>query len=649
MDLPCNIFPKPAVAGLQYLSLRLSGGVLRTKTRFEMKFDRNTVIGFALLAVLFIFYFYYNSKQQQATMVEQARRDSIAKAMQPKTDTAVSQMNAAKADSQLQVSRAGMFVQSANGKEELVYAENSLFKIAFTNKGGQPKYVELKKFKNAETQQPVQLAASDFNKIGYSINTAANQSALTSDLFFSAGRVEPGPSGSQLVTFELKGGDSAQSNTFITHQYILYPDNYKIDLNILLTQPGQLLSQGNLNLLWQYEAHQQESDLEFERQNTQVGYIENGSFDYHTIGKTDIVEFDKTVDWIGVRQRFFNTFLIAKNKFSGGKMEWKTPDANSHVVAQSTTNMRISVNPGATATIPLSIFYGPSDYNILKKEGGGLNKLVNLGQGIYAFVRPLNQFVIIPIFDFFKSFISSYGIIIVLLTLIIRLVISPLTYSSYLSGAKMKALRPEIAKLKEKTGGDQQAMSMEQMKLFREAGVNPLGGCIPALLQIPIFFALYSFFNSNIDLRGVEFLWASDLSAYDAPIKFGFHIPLLGDHLSLFNVLAAITSLAISVYGMSMTPDQNNPMMKYMPYIMPVFLLFFFNRLPSALTWYYTVSNIITLILQFVIQNYIIDHDKILAKIEANRKKPKTRSKWQERLEQMQEQQKQMQQRNAKK
>ncbi|GAB3432878.1 membrane protein insertase YidC [Niabella aquatica] len=581
-------------------------------------------------------------------MAEQARHDSIAKAMQPKVDSAAVRLDGLRADSQLNITRAGMFQQAISGSEQLVFAENSVFKIAFTNKGGQPKYVELKHFKNAETQQPVKLAAADFNKISYAINTAANQSSQTADLFFSNGKVEQGPSGSQMVSFELKGGDSAQNNTYIVHQYIIYPDTYKIDFNIQLTQPGQLLTQGNLNLAWQYEAHQQESDLDFERQNTQVGYMEDGNFDYHTIGKTDIVEFNKSVEWIGVRQRFFNTFLIAKNKFSGGRMEWKMPGGDGHIVSQSTANMRIAVAPEATASVPLSIFYGPSDYNILKREGMGLSKLVNLGQGIYAFVRPLNQFVIIPIFNFFKSFVSSYGIIIALLTLIIRLVISPLTYSSYLSGAKMKALRPEIAKLKAKHGDDQQAMSMDQMKLFREAGVNPLGGCIPALLQIPIFFALYSFFSANVDLRGVEFLWSNDLSAYDAPIKFGFNIPLLGNHLSLFTIAAVVTSLLISVYSMSMTPDQNNPMMKYMPYIMPVFLLFIFNRLPSALTWYYTVSNIITLILQFVIQNYIIDHDKILAKIEANRKKPKTKSKWQERLEQMQEQQKQMQEKNRK-
>jgi len=225
----------------------------------------------------------------------------------------------------------------------------------------------------------------------------------------------------------------------------------------------------------------------------------------------------------------------------------------------------------------------------------------------------------------------------VLLALLIRLFTSPLVYTSYLSGAKMKALRPEIDKLKQKYGSDQQQIGVEQMKLFREAGVNPLGGCIPALLQIPIFFALYSFFNSSIALRGVSFLWAHNLASYDAIVRFPFSVWGLGNHLSLFTVTAVLTSFLISLYNMNMTPDQNNPALKYMPYIFPFILFFVFNGLPAALTWYYTVSNLITLILQFVIQNYIIDHDKILAKIDENRKKPKGKSKWQERLEQMQE------------
>jgi YidC/Oxa1 family membrane protein insertase len=269
-----------------------------------------------------------------------------------------------------------------------------------------------------------------------------------------------------------------------------------------------------------------------------------------------------------------------------------------------------------------------------------LEDMVNLGQGFYAFVKYINRWIVLPVFEFFGQFVSSMGLAIALLTIFIRLMTSPLVYSSYVSGAKMKALKPELDTLKQKFKDDQQAFSMEQMKLYRAAGVNPLGGCIPALLQIPIFFALYSFFNSNIGLRGVSFWWSHDLSAYDAVFTWGFNFPGLGSHLSMFTILAVITSFLTSLYSMSMTPDQGNPAMKYMPYIFPVMLLGIFNGLPSALTWYYTVSNVITLALQFVIQQYIIDHNKILAEIAANRKKPKTKSKWQERLEQVQATQK---------
>jgi YidC/Oxa1 family membrane protein insertase len=262
---------------------------------------------------------------------------------------------------------------------------------------------------------------------------------------------------------------------------------------------------------------------------------------------------------------------------------------------------------------------------------------------MYSFVRPINKYIIMNVFDFFAGFVKNYGWVVLLLTLFIRLVTAPLTYSSYLSGAKMKAMKPELDTLKKKFGDDQQGFAMEQMKLFREAGVNPLGGCIPALLQIPIFFALYSFFNSNIALRGQEFLWSKDLSSYDSIATLPFMIPAFGNHISLFTITAVITSFLISIYNMSMTPTQDNPALKYMPYIFPFMLLFIFNSLPSALTWYYTVSNIITLALQFVIQNYIIDHDKILAKIDQKRKTPKTKSKWQERYEQMMESQKKLQ------
>jgi YidC/Oxa1 family membrane protein insertase len=355
------------------------------------------------------------------------------------------------------------------------------------------------------------------------------------------------------------------------------------------------------------------------------------------------VPFTNPVSWLGVRQRFFFAALAAKNSFTSGQLSWTLPNDSLGVVIRSTAALKMQLPASGAAKAELNLYYGPSDYQVLKKMPYGFDRIVNLGQGVYAFVRPINKYIIVPIFDFMRNLSgANLGLAIALLTLFIRLVTSPLTYSSYLSGAKMKALRPEINKLKEKFGDDQQSISMEQMKLFREAGVNPLGGCIPALLQIPIFFALFSFFNSEIALRGASFLWAQDLSAYDAPLRFGFYIPLFGDHLSLFNLLATLTSLLISVYSMSMSPDQSNPVMKYMPYIFPFFMLFFFNNLPSALTWYYTVSNLITLAMQFVIQNYIIDHDKILAQIQENRKKPKSKSKWQQKLEELQEQQKKL-------
>jgi YidC/Oxa1 family membrane protein insertase len=307
------------------------------------------------------------------------------------------------------------------------------------------------------------------------------------------------------------------------------------------------------------------------------------------------------------------------------------------------TTGRIAVPAGSNASIPLQIYYGPNDYYVLKKYDNDMHNIVDLGSGMFAFVKWINRWLILPVFEFLGKLTGgSGGWTILLLTIIIRLLIAPLTYSSYLSGAKMKALRPEIDTLKAKFGADQQAMSMEQMKLFREAGVNPLGGCIPALFQIPIFFALYSFFNSNIDLRGVPFLWASDLSSYDSILDIGFNIPFYGAHISLFTITACATSFFISLYSMASTPDTGNPMMKYMPYIFPFMMLFIFNKLPSALTWYYTVSNVITIGLQFVIQTYIIDHDKIIAQIKENRSKPKQKSKWQQRLEEMQDSQRKM-------
>ena len=602
-----------------------------------MNFDRNTVIGFVVLALLFFGYFYFNNQQQVEYQKQKAKQDSIAKANQPKVTSPSIQVDTLKSDSAAQPGIAGDFQQFGAGSEQTTTVENEVLRIVFTNKGGQPKSVELKNFK-APDSSLVKLASTSFDKIDYKIISSANTTADITGFYFSGGQVSQGAGGAKVITYQINAPGKS-----IKHEYTIRPNNYMIDLNVEINGASQLLSNNTLNLTWQNKALQLQKDLSYERQQSEIGYRTDGDYEHHSSMSSDREEISTPVNWVSVKQQFFNTAFIAKNNFTSGSVEWTAPSTTeAKTVVQAIANLKIQL-PSASASIPLALYYGPTDYKILKQYGNDMEDMVNLGSGIFAFVKYINRWLILPVFDFFTKFTSNYGIVILLLTLVIRLLISPLTYSSYLSGAKMKVLRPEIEQLKVKYGTDQQQISMEQMKLFREAGVNPLGGCIPGLLQIPIFFALYSFFNSNVALRGKNFLWADDLSQYDSILDFGFNIPLFGDHLSLFTLTAVITSFLISIYSMSMTPDQNNPVLKYMPYFIPIILLFVFNNLPSGLTWYYTISNIITLVLQFIIQNYIIDHDKILAKMEVNRKKPKTKSKWQERMEQMQEQQKKMQ------
>lgn len=603
-----------------------------------MQFDKNAIIGFVLLALMFLGFFYFTrTGQLEAQKEAKHRADSIA-ALQPKVDSNLVRTDSINSANQERLQSAGQFQTAVAGTEKETILENDVIKITFTNKGAQPKLVELKNYKSIDSQY-VKLVQAGFDKISYPINTAANRSIQTSDLFFEQGETLKTADGGQSVSYVLK--DS--SGQGIVHQFTLHPGNYMIDWNIELTGTNTLLTQNNLNLLWQNEVMQHEKDIATEKRETQVGFWTKDDYDYFTLGRSNDHQFDAPLRWLSVKQKFFNTTLLAKNNFNSGSINCTESHDTTGVITAATSNLKIVVPAGNAATIPLQIYYGPNDYNILKSYDLGMQNVINLGQGIYAFVKYINKWLVMPVFDFLKKFVGSYGIVIALLTIFIRVLTSPLLYKSYLSGAKMKALRPELDVLKAKLKDDQQAYAMEQMKVFRSAGVNPLGGCMPALLQIPIFFSLYSFFNSTIALRGHSFLWADDLSSYDSILNFGFNIPFYGNHISLFTLLATGTSLLISIYGMSQTPTQDNPMMKYMPYIFPVMLLGIFNSLPSALTWYYTVSNLITLTLQYVIQNFIINHDKILAELELNKKKPKTKSKWQERLEQMQETQKRLQ------
>jgi YidC/Oxa1 family membrane protein insertase len=610
-----------------------------------MGMDKNTVIGFVLIGLLMMGMFYFNSKGSQALQAEQKRvADSIART-KPRLDTVAFRKDSLNAETIRQVQATGTFQNSLNQPEQLSVLENDVIKITFTNMGAQPQVVELKTYK-AYDGNPVALQTGTFNKISYEIKSGDNKTATTADLTFTPAVKTANADKSQALSFSLKDSTGKE----IIHQYTLKDNSYLLDFDITLNGADKLLTQNSMKMLWQTQSPKVEKDMVYERQQTHIGFVQDGKFDFEYLGTSgNEKKFDQPVDWVAVKQQFFVTAFINKNKFQSGSTQWTVPDSSKHLIAQTTSSfsMNVPVTAG-NAKIPLQLYYGPSDYNVLKKFDNKLETIVPYGSGVFAFVKYINRHILLPVFDLLRKNVASMGIVILLLTLVIRLLTSPILYKSYLSGAKMKVLKPEVdalkARLTDKNGVmDQQAFSMEQMKLWKSAGVSPLGGCLPALLQIPIFMSLYYFFQSNISLRGQGFLWAKDLSAYDSIYNLPFNIPFYGDHVSLFTLTATLTSLLISVYSMSNMQDNSNPVMKYMPYIFPVLLLGVFNGLPSALTWYYTVSNTITLILQIVIQKYIINHEKILAEIEANKKKPVKQSKLQERIQAMQEANKKVQ------
>ena len=603
-----------------------------------MNTDKNTVIGFILLAILFFVYFWYTNKQSaEWQVIRQKQEDSVRQAqarLRKTTDVAFASRDSLRRDSAEKISAAGSFTSAALGQESLVVLENEFVKVTLSSKGAQIKQVELKKYKTAKGK-PVILGEN--NGFSYTINTSQNQSAASSSLYFTPQPVTSDTAGAQSASFSI----SSAAGQTITHQFTLSKNAYQVNWNIAIQGAGQLLSNGTLNLNWLGASEQQEGTADYERQMSNICFSEGDQFDY--ISSKNEWTFSKPIQWVGMVQQFFTVSLITDKPFKSGQIHWQRKTDSTSNLATSEVVLQAAADNQGQLVLPLKMYYGPNDFAILSKQAPEMEKIVNLGRDMYSFVRPINKYIILPVFNFFASLVSNYGWVVLLLTLFIRLVTSPLTYSSYLSGAKMKVLKPELDGLKKKFGDDQQGFAVEQMKLYREAGVNPLGGCIPAALQIPIFFALYSFFNSNIALRGQSFLWSHDLSTYDSILNLPFTIPAYGNHVSLFTITAVLTSFLISIYNMAMTPTQDNPALKYMPYIFPFMLLFIFNKLPAALTWYYTVSNIITLLLQYVIQHYIINHDKILADIDLKRKAPKKKSKWQERYDEMLESQKKIQ------
>lgn len=609
--------------------------------------DRNSVIGFVLLGALLIGYIFWNQKSASDAKLEKIRQDSIANLNKPKDQQPVAKYDSSNnpvVDSALLHSEYGPFAAAAIGAEQTQVLENEVLKITFSNKGGEPATIQLKKFKTSDGK-PLFLQAGSFNRMGLRIPVNNGQQLSTSDVFFTTDGVKQEAAG-HAISYRLS---AAQPGQYIEYSYTIRPNSYLIDYTINIVGMQGILPKGNITMQWNSQADRQEHDMSQERINNQVHYrFADKEHDYFTLQNKSSQKLERPLQWISFKQQFFNvTLLTRKENFASAEVNTKVPESGN-IVGQEMTTLAIPYNGAASYSFPIEIFYGPNHYKTLKAMDVDLEKIIPLGSGIFAFVKYVNKWIIIPVFNFLGSLTSNYGLIILLLTIFIRIIIAPFTYQSYVSAAKMKVLKPELDELRKKHGDDQQAFGMEQMKLFRSAGVNPLGGCLPALLQLPILVAMYSFFPSSIELRQESFLWAHDLSTYDSIYNFGFTIPLYGDHISLFTILMTITSLFLAFYNRGMT-DQSNPVMKYMPYVFPVMLLGIFNKMAAALTYYYFLSNVISITLQWVIQTFIINHDKIHAKIQANKLKPAKQSKWSERLQEMQKRQQEMQKQQPRK
>lgn len=632
----------------------------------EKKFDLNSLIGFVLLFGIMMWYFYTNQPTPEELEKQKTERiqDSIQKAQESVTPVVTDKNSITtieptdsiallNAQQQLGAFAYSATLPSAKAKETTI--ENDLLKIKVNNKGGQITEVELKEYKTWD-QQPLLLIKDNNSLFNISFTTADNRTMNTKDLYFEPTLTKNGEN--QVLSMKLK----VANDRYLEYRYEIKPGDYMLDFAVRSQGMNNVINTSQaLNLNWDFKAHRQEKSLRSENMYTEMYYRSDEDVSYLSQG--DDEDTEDALDWVAYKQHFFTSLLKTDTPFSKAEITSKNLVDDEDIDTLFTKGFSLSAPlnmKSGELNYTMNWYYGPTDYKTFKKyEGTDIHEAANLGWGIFGWI---NRIVFIPVFDILSSFIGNYGLIIILMTIVVRIIMSPMVYKSYLSSAKMKVLRPEMQELNEKYPGKENAMKRQQetMALQRKAGVNPLSGCIPALIQMPVFFALFRFFPSNIELRQKGFLWANDLSSYDTIATLPFNIPFYGNHISLFPILA---SVAIFFY-MRMTQSQQmnmqaptqegmpdmGKMMKMMMYLSPVMMLFFFNNYASGLSLYYFISNLLTIAIMLVIKNYVIDEDKIHAQIQENKAKPqKPKSKFRQRLDeamkQAQEQQAQQKKR----
>tara|TARA_R110001583_G_scaffold41096_4_gene130788 strand:+ start:2056 stop:3918 length:1863 start_codon:yes stop_codon:yes gene_type:complete len=608
----------------------------------EKKLDINSIIGFVLIFGILIFMFYQNRPTPEELEAQKAKQEQV-EAQAEKEETPLLSEEEAPIAIDLQDSTAIANYKGAIGafgyttpNDGITTLENELVTLKIDNKGGEIIEAKMRNFVTFDSV-PVYLVKDGNASFGLNFTTSDNRVLNTRDLYFEPTMSKNGDN--QVLSMKAK----VAADKFLEYRYEMKPNDYLVDFTIRSQGlNGVINSSKPVQLEWKLKGIRHSKSIQYENRYTRLTYNhEDGKISKLSEGKDD-EETEEDVKWLSYRQHFFSSILATEEHFKKAELSSKNlVEEESRTfgytkVYDSKVPLEMS---GGELSQNMHWYYGPTDVDVLKHyEELGLEDSIPFGWGIFGWI---NRYVFTPFYTFLSSYLP-YGIAIVIMTILVRLAMSPVTYKSYLSQAKMKVLKPEITELGEKYKDNAMKKQQETMKLYNKAGVSPMSGCVPAFLQMPIFYALFMFFPTSFALRQKSFLWADDLSSFDTIYQFpeGFSIPFYGDHISLFPILA---SVAIFFY-MMMTTGQNMPQqpgmpnMKFIMYLMPFMMLFFFNNYASGLSLYYFVSNLITIGIMLVIKNFILDDDKIHAQIQENKQKPKKENKFQRKMREMMEQ-----------
>ncbi|MFC4740290.1 membrane protein insertase YidC [Flavobacterium ponti] len=615
----------------------------------EKKLDLNSIIGFVLISGILMWMLYSNSptpeeqeakaKKEQVEKQKEAAKTESTKEVTPVVTNDSLQNEQAKA-------KLGSFAYSSSlpsAKEDVTTIENEVLVLKIANKGGYIVDATVKGIEQFErdSKKEVQIIKENNADLNITLNTKDNRVLNTKEMFFEPTLSKEGEN--QVLLMRLKAGE----NQFLEYRYVLKPNDYMLDFGIKTQGLTDVINTSkSLDLEWQLKAFRNEKSISYENRYTEMVYeYEDGKDDYLSAAKDDD-DIVKDVTYIAFKQHFFTSILLTDTPFKSAELKSENLVHDEEIDTVYTKNFIAKVPldfKNGELNYAMNWYYGPAKYKILNDYERNLDEIMPLGWGIFGWI---NRYVFIPVFGFISGFMP-YGFAIIFFTILVRLAMSPVTYKSYLSQAKMKVLRPEINELNAKYKDNAMKKQQETMKLYSKAGVNPMAGCLPAVMQIPVFYALFQFFPSMFDLRQKSFLWADDLSSYDSIYHLPFRIPFYGDHVSLFPILA---SIAIFFYMRMTTGDQQmsaptqegmpdmGKIMKIMIYISPLMMLIFFNNYASGLSLYYFISNLITIGIMLVIKKYIVNDEKIHAKIQENKTKEKKESKFQKKMREMMEQ-----------